>query len=44
MKIVSLDFLAFGCFENVRLDFGGDGKQFHLIYGNNEAGDRKSVV
>ena len=38
MKLVALEFRAFGCFSNVRLDLGENGKQFHLIYGNNEAG------
>ncbi|MDB6155907.1 MAG: hypothetical protein JWL90_4360 [Chthoniobacteraceae bacterium] len=38
MKLVTLDFQLFGCFSNLRLDFSQPGKQFHLIYGNNEAG------
>lgn len=39
MKIVALEFVAFGCLSNVRLHFGdGEGRNFHLIYGDNEAG------
>jgi uncharacterized protein YhaN len=38
MKIVALEFVAFGCLSNVCLHFGGEGKNFHLIYGDNEAG------
>ncbi|MBV9492454.1 MAG: AAA family ATPase [Verrucomicrobia bacterium] len=38
MKFVTLEFIAFGCFSNVRLHFGENGANFHLVYGNNEAG------
>ena len=38
MKIAVLEFVAFGCLSNVRFDFGREGKNFHLIYGDNEAG------
>ncbi|MBV8900341.1 MAG: AAA family ATPase [Verrucomicrobia bacterium] len=38
MKIVALEFVAFGCLSNVRLRFDEEGRNFHLIYGDNEAG------
>jgi hypothetical protein len=39
MRIVALEFVAFGCLSNVRLRFGdGEKQNFHLIYGDNEAG------
>ncbi|MBV9999506.1 MAG: AAA family ATPase [Verrucomicrobia bacterium] len=39
MRIVALEFVAFGCLSNVRLRFGdGEKENFHLIYGENEAG------
>ncbi len=38
MKFLSLHFLAFGCFTDVRLDFSEPDRAFHVIYGRNEAG------
>ena len=38
MKMLNLQLLAFGCFTQIRLDFGADGGNLHVIYGPNEAG------
>src|SRR5580765_2521411 len=38
MKLTHLHLIAFGCFTDVQLDFAADGKNFHVIYGLNEAG------
>jgi uncharacterized protein YhaN len=38
MKLCYLHLIAFGCFTNARLDFAEEGPNFHVIYGENEAG------
>jgi len=38
MKIISLDFVAFGPFTDTTLDLSAGEKGFHIIYGPNEAG------
>ncbi len=38
MKLLNLHLIAFGCFTNTRLDFAEQGRDFHVIYGENEAG------
>lgn len=38
MKLLDLHLIAFGCFTNVRLDFAEEHQNFHVIYGENEAG------
>ncbi|NIN68683.1 MAG: AAA family ATPase, partial [Anaerolineae bacterium] len=43
MKILNLNLPAFGCFTDFELDFNGDGANFHLLYGRNEAGKSTSL-
>jgi uncharacterized protein YhaN len=43
MKILALDFRAFGPFTNERLDFSGPGPNLHLIHGPNEAGKSSAL-
>jgi uncharacterized protein YhaN len=38
MKLVELSLIAFGSFEDERIDLSGDGPVLHVIYGPNEAG------
>ncbi len=38
MKLLTLDCIAFGCFTDEKLDFSDPGRNFHVIYGPNEAG------
>ncbi|MCY2963586.1 MAG: AAA family ATPase [Planctomycetota bacterium] len=38
MRFLELNFLAYGCFTNHRLDLSKHGQALHVIYGPNEAG------
>ena len=38
MKISHLHLLAFGPFTKSSLDFSADSRDFHMVYGSNEAG------
>jgi uncharacterized protein YhaN len=43
MKILRLDFIAFGPFSGVSLDLAGGSEGLHLIYGPNEAGKSSAL-
>ncbi|MEI7730851.1 MAG: AAA family ATPase [Verrucomicrobiota bacterium] len=43
MKFLNLRLLAFGCFTNRTLDFSAADRNFHVIYGANEAGKSTSL-
>lgn len=43
MKILEVDFKAFGPFTNAKLDFRAGQPGFHLVYGRNEAGKSSAL-
>ena len=43
MKFLNLQLRAFGCFTNRTLDFSVADRNFHVIYGANEAGKSTSL-
>ena len=38
MRLRDLQLIRFGHFSDLKLDFAAEGKRFHVIYGENEAG------